>query len=482
MMIVLDVAVGALEETATYTDVPLPAAIRSAAPRSPVTVFSQVSDMPAPMNIPPQSKSGTAAGGFANPLCADWDDSPGRNWGDAMNGFEKQRLSRLDDVMAGYVTNGTVPGAVLALSRHGQVHVDQIGTMAFGAGPPMARDTIFRISSMSKPITAVAALILLEECRLRLDDPVDRLLPELADRRVLRRPEAEVDDTVPANRPVTVRDLLTFTWGFGMVFAGPGTLPIQAAMDEQLGRTGPPQPGRTPTSDEWMARLATLPLIHQPGTCWMYNTGSDVLSVLIERAAGQPFADFLRERVFAPLGMVDTGFSVPPADLARFATSYVGDPQTGRPTVYDEPSGQWSRPPAFASGAGGLVSTIDDYLAFAQMLLDGGRRGGERILSRPSVELMTTDQLTAEQKAATDWTPGAFDSHGWGFGVSVRTRRDSPQSIGHYGWDGGMGTSWASDPREGLIGILLTQGMWMAPSPPDICRDFWTGAYQALDD
>jgi len=399
-----------------------------------------------------------------------------------MSGFEKQRLGRLRDVMAAHVAKGTIPGTVTALRRHGEVHVDEVGTMAFGSGPPMARDTIFRISSMTKPITAVAALILVEECRLRLDDPVDRLLPELADRRVLRQPNAALDDTVPAERPITLRDLLTFTWGLGMIFAMPGTMPIQAAMEERLGRTGPPAPGETLTPDTWMAGLGTLPLVHQPGASWMYNTGSEVLSVLIERAAGQPFPTFLQERIFEPLGMVDTGFSVPAADLGRLATSYITDPQTGAPTVYDEPEGQWSQPPAFASGAGGLVSTVDDYLAFAHMLLDGGRHGGERILSRPSVELMTTDQLTAEQKAATNWVPGAFDSHGWGFGVSVRTRRDDPASVGQYGWDGGMGTSWASDPREGLIGVLLTQGTWASPSPPDVCRDFWTCAYQALDD
>ena len=352
----------------------------------------------------------------------------------------------------------------------------------------MARDTIFRISSMTKPITAVATMILVEECRLRLDEPVGRWLPELADPRVLRRPDADIDDTVPAERPITVRDLLTFTWGSGLVLAMPGTLPIQAAMQERLGRSGPPQPGEVRTADAWIAGLGSLPLIHQPGTCWMYNTGSDVLGVLIERACGRPFASFLRERIFEPLGMLDTGFLVTPANLARFATSYARDPQTGDLAVYDvAEDGQWSRPPAFASGAGGLVSTVDDYLTFARMLLAGGRTGagrsgGERILSRPAVALITTDQLTARQKTATSWVPGAFDSHGWGFGVSVRTRRDGLAAVGQYGWDGGMGTSWASDPDEGLIGILLTQMMWTSPIPPDVCLDFWTSAYQALGD
>ena len=400
-----------------------------------------------------------------------------------MSGFEKQRLGRLRDVLAGHLERGTIPGVVTALSRHGEVQIDALGSTAFGSGRAMAADSIFRISSMTKPVTAVATMILLEECRLRLDEPVDELLPELAGRRVLRRPDAQVDDTVPARRPITLRDLLTFTWGFGMIFAEPGTWPIQAAIAEQFGPDGPPQPSGPPAPDEWLARLAALPLIHQPGECWMYNTGSDVLGVLIERAAGQPFATFLKERIFDPLGMVDTGFFVPQAAVERFTTSYAPDPVVGGTSVYDPPEGgQWNQPPAFCSGAGGLVSTVDDYLAFARMLHGGGRLGGARILSRPSVELMTTDQLTASQKAATSWVPGAFDAQGWGFGVSVQTRRVDPGSIGRYGWAGGMGTSWVSDPREDLIGILLTQGTWSSPQPPPICLDFWTCAYQAFDD
>ena len=238
--------------------------------------------------------------------------------------------------------------------------------MALGGNDPMRRDTIFRISSMTKPVTAVATMILVEECKLRLDEPVDRLLPELADRRVLRAVDGPLDDTVPANRPITVRDLLTFRMGFGMVMAMPGTSPIQDAPHEVMLGQGPPHPSKTPAPDEWIRRLGTLPLMHQPGERWMYNTGSDVLGVLIARASGQPFETFLRERIFEPLGMKDTGFSVPAAELDRLATSYWTDPETGALELHDEPDGQWSRPPAFPSGAGGLVSTVDDYLAFAR--------------------------------------------------------------------------------------------------------------------
>jgi CubicO group peptidase (beta-lactamase class C family) len=230
------------------------------------------------------------------------------------------------------------------------------------------------------------------------------------------------------------------------------------------------------------ARLGQLPLMHQPGERWMYNTGSDVLGVLIARASGQPLETFLRERLFEPLGMKDTVFSVPAASLDRLVTSYWTDPQSGQLVVYDEAKGgQWSRPPAFPSGAGGLVSTIDDYLAFGQMMLNQGKYDNERILSRLSVELMTTDQLTPEQKAVSDLVPGFFDSHGWGFGVSVVTRRDDIAAVpGRYGWDGGLGTSWYSDPREEMVTILMTQCAWTSPSPPNVY--FWTLAYQAIDD
>jgi CubicO group peptidase (beta-lactamase class C family) len=399
-------------------------------------------------------------------------------------GLSKARLGRMHDVMAGYVERGEVPGLVTLVSRRGEVHVDVIGTRAIEDPAPMRRDTIFRISSMTKPITAAATMILVEECKLRLDEPVDALLPELANRKVLKRLDGPLDDTVPAKRPITVRDLLTFRMGFGQMMAPPDTYPIlQAANKQQIGM-GPPSPSSMPAPDEWMRRLGSLPLIHQPGEQWMYNTGSDVLGVLIARASGQPLETFLRERLFEPLEMRDTGFSVPETSLDRLATSYWIDPTSGKLTVYDENrGGQWSRPPAFPSGAGGLVSTIDDYLAFGQMMLSQGKHGNERILSRLSVELMTTDQLTPEQKAVSGLVPGYFDSHGWGFGVSVVTRRDDIAAVpGKYGWDGGLGTSWYSDPREEMVIILMTQRAWTSPSPPDVCLDFWTSAYQAIDD
>jgi CubicO group peptidase (beta-lactamase class C family) len=381
----------------------------------------------------------------------------------------------MSDVLTGYVERGEVPGLVALVARRGEVHVEAIGT---------ARDAIFRIASMSKPVTATAAMVLVEEGVIRLDDPVDPLLPELANRAVLRNLEGPVEDTVPAHRPITLRDLLTFTLGTGLVFAMPGTYPIQEAIDKALIHSGPPDPSRQAEPDEWMRRLGTLPLIHQPGDRWMYNTGSEVLSVMIARASGKPLGDFLQERIFRPLGMRDTEFWVPPQKIDRLADSYEIDPATGKLVLYDEAAGgKWSRPPAFPSGAGGLVSTADDFLRFGQMMLNRGTLDGRRILARPSVETMTMDHLTLEQKSRTAWVPGYFDTHGWGFGLSVVTRRhDLASTPGKYGWDGGLGTTWSSDPVEEMVTILLTQVGFTSPIPPAIHRDFSTLAYAAIDD
>lgn len=399
-------------------------------------------------------------------------------------GLSRARLGRMRDVMSGHVERGDVPGLVTLISRRGEVHVDALGVKAVGGDDPMRRDTIFRITSMTKPVTAVAAMILVEECKLRLDEPVDRLLPELSGRKVLKRIDGPLDETVPASRPITLRDLLTFRMGFGMMMGPPEGTPIQRAVrEQQLGCLGPPKPATPHAPDAWIRRLGALPLMHQPGERWMYNTGSHVLGVLIARAAGQPLEAFFRERIFEPLGMKDTGFSVPADKLDRLATSYWANAQTGALDLHDGVAGgQWSRPPVFPDGSAGLVSTADDYLAFARMLLNKGKHGRERILSRPSVEAMTTDQLTPEQKAASGFFPGYWDSRGWGFGVSIVTRRDdATASPGRYGWDGGYGTSWSSDPREDLVGILMTQRAGY-PLSSAVYLDFWTSVYQAIDD
>jgi CubicO group peptidase (beta-lactamase class C family) len=399
-------------------------------------------------------------------------------------GLSETRLARVRDVMAGSVEREELPGIVTLIARRGEVHVHALGTKSLGGNNPVERDTIFRISSMTKPITAAATMILVEECMLRLDDPVDPLLPELANRQVLKQIDGPLDDTVPAHRPITVRDLLTFCQGFGLVMAPPDSMPILRAQTAAFQAPGPPGPATVPAPDEWISALGTLPLVYQPGERWMYNTGSDVLGVLIARASGQPFETFLRERIFDPLGMSDTGFFTPAPAIDRLADSYTTDPDTEAVHLYDQAAGgQWSRPPAFPSGAGGLVSTVDDYGAFAQMMLQKGEHAGARLISRPSVDTMTVDHLTAAQKSGASISPGYFDSHGWGFGMSVITRRDTiAGSVGSFGWDGGLGTSWFSDPREDMTVILLTQRAWTSPTPPKVCLDFWTSAYAAIDD
>jgi CubicO group peptidase (beta-lactamase class C family) len=395
------------------------------------------------------------------------------------SGLSKSGLRRMHDVMAEYVDNGGMPGLVTLVSRHGEIHVDAIGSIAFG-GAPMQRDTIFRISSMTKPVTAVAAMILVEQCKLRLDDPVDPWLPELADRKVLRAIDADIDDTVPAKRAITLRDLLTFRLGLGMIPVFPDRYPIQKAIAEAGFAPGPVFPSFPP--DELMRRYGTLPLVYQPGERWLYNSGTEILGVLIARVSGMSLGKFLAERIFGPLAMKDTAFSVPEAGLKRFATVYARDHKTGELKVFDDPvAGKFAKPPVFENGSAGLVSTADDFNAFAQMLLNGGRLGSERILSRPSVELMTMDHLTPEQKQGSEIFFG--DNRGWGLGLSVFTKRDNLCDVpGRFGWDGGYGTSWYSDPREGLTGVLLTQRMMDSPQPPPALADFWTLAYQAIDD
>ena len=389
----------------------------------------------------------------------------------------------MHNVMSGYVESGVVPGVVTLVSRRGEVHVDAIGTKAFGGSDPMRRDTIFRVASVTKPIVAAAAMILVEECTLRLDEPVDRLLPELANRQVLRTLGSPLDDTVPANRPITLRDLLTFRLGYGAVFAPPGQYPIQQALEEAGLAPGPTLPSHAP--DELMKRFGNLPLVHQPGEKWLYNSGSDILGVLIARASGMSLEEVLRERIFAPLGMDDTAFSVPASKLDRLASSYWTNFATGELEVFDGlgDDSRWASSPVFESGAGGLVSTVDDLLAFGRMMLKGGKHGNERILSRPSVELMTADHITPEQKAVSGFFPDFWEDHGWGFGVSIVNRRDDLAATpGRYGWDGGYGTSWYVDPKEELVGILMTQRVWDSPSPPGVLLDFWTSAYGSIDD
>ena len=376
-------------------------------------------------------------------------------------------IERFEQVVAAQ-PGDDLPGLVTLVSQGDEVHVAVAGQLAFG-GTPVARDSIFRIASTTKPITAAAALALAEAGLLSLDEPVDRLLPELADRRVLRRMDGPLDQTQPARRAITIRDLLTFTMGFGAVtemFFAPEPFPVVQAADElHLATLGPPDPGSQPDPDTWIARLGSLPLLAQPGERWMYNTGASVAGVLLARAAGQPLAEVLRTRIFEPLGMRDTGFFTTATD--RLATAY-------RPTpdglvAFDQPDGVYSRPPAFADGAAGLVSTVDDLLAFGRMLL----RGGAPVLSRDSVTAMTSDQLTPAQKAHGGLVPDFFADQSWGYGLAVR-------SDGSYGWDGGLGSSWLIDPGRDLVVIMLTQRMFDSASLPRAHQEIRDAASAAM--
>jgi CubicO group peptidase (beta-lactamase class C family) len=389
----------------------------------------------------------------------------------------------MHNALSGYIERKEMPGLVALISHDDEVHVETLGTLAFDNPAPMKRDTIFRIASITKLITAVAAMILVEECRLRLDDSIEPWLPELANRRVLKSLASPLDETVPAKRAIAVRDLLTYRMGFGSVMAPPDTYPIQKKIREyRIGGDGPPIPSKAPNTQEWLRCSGSLPLIAQPGERWMYNTSGDVLGVLIERVSGESFGTFLRRRVFDPLGMKDTAFHVPPEKIDRLPGIYFRNPQTNQLDSFDDPrDSAFKAPPPFESGAGGLVSTIDDYFAFSQMMLNKGKHGDVRILARPTVELMTSDHLTPEQRRGAELFFGTHSS--WGLGIAVDIRREEIfHNPGRYGWTGGFGTTAYIDPAENLIGILLTQRMMDSPQPPRFFTDFWTLAYQAIND
>ena len=398
------------------------------------------------------------------------------------SGFSSARLARMHAALQRYVESGHTPGLVALVHQREREHVEVIGTTAFDSKVPMRRDTIFRLASTTKPITAVGAMVLVEECKVRLDDPVDEWLPELKDRRVLRTIESPLDDTVPATRPITLRDLLTFRSGYGEVLFISPTCPLQKALAEaRLPLSEWPFAG---TPDEFMKRLGSLPLACQPGERWLYHMSAEILGVLIARVSGKSLGAFLREHIFEPLGMTDTGFQVPEAKLDRLPACYGTDLITGKLVVlYEARGGYAARPPGFESGAGGLVSTVDDLLAFGRMMLGQRTGSGERILSRPTIELMTRDHLTPEQKAASPFFANFWDTYGWGLGLGVVTARNGIADVpGRFGWDGAFGTSWHVDPKEELVGVLMTQRRpdRLALSP--LVLDFWTSAYQLIEE
>ncbi|MDQ6849113.1 MAG: beta-lactamase family protein [Actinomycetota bacterium] len=382
-------------------------------------------------------------------------------------------MTNLHDILEAHVSKGPVPGAVALVARGDRVEVQAVGSVDISGTSPMARDSLFRIASITKPITAAAVMMLVEDGRMALNDPVEQWLPELAAPTVVRTPTSPIDDVVPAARPITVVDLLDFRAGYG--FPSDFSLPAIGPLFSEL-KQGPPQPQLVAAPDAWMATLSRIPLLHQPGEAWLYNTCSDIQGVLIARASGRPLHEFLTERVFEPLGMLDSGFDVPAGKLDRFTSYYRADPVGGLELV-DAPAGQWSSPPVFPSGAGGLVSTVDDWYAFARMMLADGTVEGRRLLSPASVRQMTTDHLSRSQRAASRLF---LEGQGWGFGGSVDVEIIDPWNVpGRYGWVGGTGTAAHVIPQTGAVTILLTQLEMSGPTAPGLMRDFWqyaTGA------
>jgi CubicO group peptidase (beta-lactamase class C family) len=381
-------------------------------------------------------------------------------------------MTNLRDTLETHVGSGSVPGAVGLVARRDRVEVQVVGSVDVEGTSPMARDSIFRIASITKPITAAAVMMLVDDGRIALDDPVEHWLPELASPSVVRTPAAPVEDVVPAARSITVGDLLSFRAGYG--FPSDFSLPAVGLLFSEL-KQGPPQPQLVAAPDEWMAALSRIPLLHQPGDAWLYNTCSDIQGVLIARVSGCPLPEFLAERLFEPLGMVDTGFEVPAAKLDRLTSYYRTHPAGGLELV-DAPDGQWSSLPAFPSGAGGLVSTVDDWHAFARMLLADGIVDGTRLLSSAAVRQMTTNHLTRSQRDASRLF---LEGQGWGFGGAVDVEAIDPWSVtGRYGWVGGTGTAAHVSASTGAVTILLSQLQLTGPTPPALMRDFWRYAAQ----
>jgi CubicO group peptidase (beta-lactamase class C family) len=379
-------------------------------------------------------------------------------------------MTKLREVLETHVGNGSVPGAVGLVARGDRVEVQAVGSVDLEGTAPMARDSIFRIASITKPIVAAATMMLVEDGLMALDDPVGKWLPELASPSVVRTPASPVDDVVPAARPITVVDVLSSRAGYG--FPSDFSLPAVELLFNEVQMFGR-DPALVPAPDEWMAKLSRIPLLHQPGDAWLYNTCSDIQGVLIARVSGRSLPEFLAERLFEPLGMVDIGFAVPAAKLDRFTSYYQIDPAGGL-ALTDAPDGQWSSPPVFPSGAGGLVGTVDDWHAFARMLLAEGTVDGRQVMSPASVRKMTTEQITQSQRDAS----GLFlEGQGWGFGGSVDVADIDPWNAqGRYGWVGGTGTTAHITASTGAITILLSQVAMTGPTPTALMRDFWRSA------
>lgn len=365
----------------------------------------------------------------------------------AVNAWQSRRMSTaLERLLRRHVEDGTIPGAVAMLGGRGEVEVVAVGAAEVD-GSAMREDAIMRIQSMTKPITSVAALRLVEAGRLHLDQSLEEWLPEIADRRVLSSPTAALDDTVPAQRPITLRHLLTNSPGYGMALVAS---PLQQAMVENGTEAGA-EP-LTLGADEWLSRLGELPLAFQPGEGWRYHHSFSILGILLARLTGRPLEEHLAEDLCGPLGMTDTSLWVPEDKLDRLPAAYRHDDEA---LIETEAAGGgfYAGPPPFDVDHGEMVSTAHDFYRFAAMLAHRGRVSGQQVITADHVRQMSSDQVPAANKTEDSFFPGFWTTTGWGLGVGVETQ--GPQR-GRFGWSGGQGTNFFVDPDE-TIGILLTQ-------------------------
>lgn len=377
------------------------------------------------------------------------DEAPGRS-----PGIDPEVLGALRSRLEGFVERGELAGVVTLASRGGEVfHSEAIGWRDMESRSPMRMDTLFRIASMSKPVTSVLALMLMEEGRLDLSDPVTRWIPELADMRVLKDPAGSLADTVQAHRDITVEDLMTHRSGIAYAPFSEG--PIKAALEQALG-----DPGLNRKSvDEWLGALGSLPLSHQPGDRFHYGHSTEVLGFLIGRLAGKPFREVLLERLLLPLGMTDTDFWMPEEKRHRLASLYAWEADADRLAKIELE--MYAQPPAYTPGGGGLISSASDYHRFVRMLLNEGELDGVRILKPETVRLMQRNRLKADQRHVLFAGMDLWSRSGFGLGVAItEDLKDNPYGCGSVGsitWPGVFGTWWQADPAEDLALIYLIQ-------------------------
>lgn len=392
-----------------------------------------------------------------------------------VSGMAQGPLERVTEVLDKYIEAGELAGAVSLVYHRGEIaHVSARGVQDLETGAPMARDTIFGLASMTKPVTSVAVMMLVEEGKLDLDEAVDPWLPELANPKVLSDPNGPLDQVYDAPRAITPRDLLVYTMGLGFPeWAGIAPeAPIARAFADMRGGGG--------TGDDYMRRLGALPLAYAPGERFVYHTPSMVAGVLIERVSGMALGQFMKSRIFDPLGMPDTGFTVPAAKRARLASYYRGGDQPGTLVPVADNSTRYAAPPKFPSAGGGLASTVDDYLRFARMLLNKGELDGVRILSSASVDSMMTDQLPEEPHRRFFLFEDFWSGAGFGLGFQVVTEQpEFGPAVGSFWWHGATGVQWTADPQADLIFLRFIQ---RTGAPRGFYAEHTQAIYEAIAD